>query len=62
MTRPVLILVSPAGIVFGKTRRVFKKATGWIGKMKDGEESFFPYIATTAPPRLSMPCRLQSSS
>jgi arylsulfatase A-like enzyme len=27
----------------------FAKATEWIGKMKDGEEPFFAYIATNAP-------------
>lgn len=27
----------------------FDKATGWIGKMKDGDEPFFAYIATNAP-------------
>jgi arylsulfatase A-like enzyme len=27
----------------------FEKATSWIGKMKDGEEPFFAYIATNAP-------------
>lgn len=27
----------------------FNKATGWISKMKDGDEPFFAYIATNAP-------------